>query len=161
MVRNIQIQDAQDLEYICKMSLGHETTAALLEQRIKELSNNSNYSLLVYEDDATRQVLGFLQAEQYNLLYGGNGWNIIALAVSPEVQQQGIGKQLLTAMEDRASKEGYSFIRLNCNITRTKCTYLLSAQGLFLRQSTKTFYKSHRITITIPVCRFVYKAAIH
>lgn len=142
MVRNIQIQDAQDLEYICKMSLGHETTAALLEQRIKELSNNSNYSLLVYEDDTTRQVLGFLQAEQYNLLYGGNGWNIIALAVSPEVQQQGIGKQLLTAMEDRASKEGYSFIRLNCNITRTNAHIFYQHKGYSCDKVQKRFIKA-------------------
>lgn len=141
MVRNIQIQDAQDLEYICKMSLGHETTAALLKQRIQELSNNANYALFVYEDDATHQVLGFLQAEQYTLLYGGNGWNIIALAVSPEVQQQGIGQQLLTAMEDRASKEGYTFIQLNCNITRTNAHMFYQQMGYSCDKVQKYFMK--------------------
>ena len=31
MIRNIQIEDAQDLEHICKKSLGHDTTSELLE----------------------------------------------------------------------------------------------------------------------------------
>ena len=119
MIREIQIRDAQDLEYICRTSLDHDTTAALLKQRIDELSRNNNYRFLVYEEDDGHQILGFLQAEKYNLLYGEDGWTIIALAVSPEARRRGIGRELLSALEAQAVEEGHAFIRLNCNVTRT------------------------------------------
>ena len=119
MIRNIQVEDAPALEYICKIALRHETTSVHLKQRIQELSHDPCYYIAVHEDDVTHQVLGFIQAEKYNLLYGDNGWNIIALAVSPKAQRQGIGKQLLTSLEDQAAKRRDTFIRLNCNIVRT------------------------------------------
>ncbi|MBQ9032030.1 MAG: GNAT family N-acetyltransferase [Parasporobacterium sp.] len=141
MIRNIQIEDAQDLEHICKKSLGYETTSELLKRRIEELSNNSNYRFLVYEDDIEHQVLGFIQAERYNLLYGGNGWNIIALAVLPAAQQNGIGKQLLAAMEDQAEKEGYTFIRLNCNTIRENAHMFYQSMGYSCDKIQKRFIK--------------------
>ena len=119
MIRNIQVEDAPALEHICKTALGHETTSAHLKNRIQELSHDPCYYIAVYEDDVTHQIQGFIQAGKYNLLYGDDGWNIIALAVSPKAQRQGIGKQLLTSLEDQAAKRGDTFIRLNCNIVRS------------------------------------------
>ena len=142
MVREIQIQDAQDLEYICRMSLGCETTSAFLKQRIEELSHNKNYRFLVYEKDNGHQVLGFIQAEKYNLLYGGDGWNIIALAVSPDARRQGIGRKLLSALEAQAVKEGYTFIRLNCNILRTDAHAFYQQMGYTCDKTQKRFIKT-------------------
>ena len=141
MIRDIQLRDAQDLEYICRTSLGHDTTAALLEKRIEALSHNDNYRLLVYENGSGHQVLGFIQAEKYNLLYGEDGWNIIALAVSPEARRQGIGRQLLSALEAQAVKEGYAFIRLNCNIIRTDAHAFYQQMGYTCDKTQKRFIK--------------------
>lgn len=141
MIRDIQIQDAQDLEHICRMSLGHDTTATLLEQRIEELSQNDNYRFLVYENDSGHRVLGFIQAEKYNLLYGEDGWNIIALAVSPEARRQGIGRELLSALEAQAAKEGYTFIRLNCNTIRTDAHAFYQQMGYSCDKTQKRFIK--------------------
>ena len=118
MIRNIKAEDAPALKQICKTALGHDTTSGYLKHRIQELSHDPCYYIAVYEDDITHQILGFIQAEKYNLLYGDNGWNIIALAVSPKAQRQGIGRQLLTSLENQAVKQGYMFIRLNCNTVR-------------------------------------------
>ena len=118
MIRNIRVEDAPALEHICKTALGHETTSVHLTHRIQALSHDPCYYLAVYEDDITHQILGFIQAEKYHLLYGGDGWNIMALAVSPEAQRKGVGKQLLASLEDQAARRGDTFIRLNCNIVR-------------------------------------------
>ena len=141
MIREIQVRDAQDLAYICSTSLGHNTTAALLEKRIGALSHNDNYRFLVYENDSGHQVLGFIQAEKYNLLYGEDGWNIIALAVSPDARRQGIGRQLLSALEAQAVKEGYAFIRLNCNIIRTDAHAFYQQMGYTCDKTQKRFIK--------------------
>ena len=142
MVRNIRPQDARDLEQICKTSLGHETTAAHLERRIGELSGDPDCALLAYEDDAARRVLGFLQAERYELLYGGSGWNVVALAVAPEARRQGVGKSLLAALEDRAANEGHTFVRLNCKTARTDAHIFYERMGYTCDKTQKRFIKT-------------------
>ena len=142
MIRNIRIEDAQALDNICRTSLGHETTAALLTQRIQELSEDPFYYITVFEDDITNQVLGFIQAERYNLLYGGNGWNVIALAVSETAQNQGIGKQLLTSLEKLAARESYTFVRLNCNTIRTEAHMFYERMGYVCDKTQKRFIKA-------------------
>ena len=120
MIRVIQPKVAEVIKNICESELGHKTTVALLRQRIEELSVNDNYYIKVFVDAQTHRVLGFIQAEKYNLLYGENGWNIIALAVESNAQRRGIGKQLLLSLENHAMELGYTFIRLNSNIVRTE-----------------------------------------
>ena len=142
MIRNIRAEDAPALEQICKTALGHETTSAHLEQRIRELSHDPGCYIAVYEDDGTHQVLGFIQAETYRLLYGGNGWNIISLAVSPEAQRRGIGKQLLASLEEQAAEQGSAFIRLNCNIVRTGAHAFYQQMGYACDKTQKRFIKS-------------------
>lgn len=142
MVRNILFKDAQALESICTSSLGHKTTAGLIMQRIRELSNNSCYYMAVYEDDATHQVLGFIQAERYSPLYDDNGWNVIALAVLTEARNQGIGKQLLASLEKLVARENDAFIRLNCNTIRTEAHEFYQHMGYRCDKTQKRFIKT-------------------
>ena len=141
MIRRIHEEDAPALEHICKTALGHGTTSAHLKHRIQELSHDPCYYIAVYEDDVTHEILGFIQAEKYNLLYGDNGWNIIALAVSPKAQRQGIGRQLLISLEDQAAKRGYTFIRLNCNTVRTDAHAFYHDMGYTCDKTQKRFIK--------------------
>ena len=141
MIRNVRPRDAQALVRICKTALKHETDSGTIKQRIEELSRNDSYYIAVYEDDHDHRVLGFIQAEKYNLLYGGNGWNIIALAVDPEVQRQGIGKKLLNALEKKASDDRYSFIRLNCNIVRKEAHAFYQSMEYTCDKTQKRFIK--------------------
>ena len=142
MIRKIRVEDAPALEHICKTALGHETTAAHLKHRIQALSHDPCYYIAVYEDDVTHQILGFIQAEKYNLVYGDDGWNIIALAVSPEAQRHGIGKQLLSSLEDQAVKRGDTFIRLNCNVVRTDAHAFYHHMKYTCDKTQKRFIKS-------------------
>ena len=141
MIRVIQQKDAEVIKNICESELGHKTTVSLIRQRIEELSHNDHYYIMVFDDDHTHQVLGFIQAEKYNLLYGGNGWNIIALAVEPNAQGHGIGKQLLLSLENHAKKLGYTFIRLNSNIVRTEAHAFYQHLGYHCDKSQKRFIK--------------------
>lgn len=118
MIRCIREEDAERIRDIAEKQLGHASSADLIRQRIEELSGNDAYHIAVYEDDESHRVEGFLQAERYNLLYGENGWNVIALAVDAPMQKKGIGRQLLSSLEARAAEDGYTFVRLNCNTVR-------------------------------------------
>ena len=144
MIRNVRSEDAQTLMRICKTALKHETDSVTVKQRIQELSLNDSYYIAVYEDDQDHRVLGFIQAERYNLLYGGNGWNIIALAVDPEAQRQGIGKNLLKTLEEKASDEKYTFIRLNCNMIRKEAHAFYQSMDFICDKIQKRFIKEIR-----------------
>ena len=141
MIRVIQQKDAEAVKNICESELGHKTTVALLRQRIEELSGNDNYYIMVFVDAQTQRVLGFIQAEKYNLLYGENGWNIIALAVESTAQRRGIGKQLLLSLDQHANELGYTFIRLNSNIVRTEAHEFYQHLGYCCDKSQKRFIK--------------------
>lgn len=141
MIRVIQQKDAETIKNICESELGHKTTVILLRQRIEELANNDHYYIMVFEDDQTHQILGFIQAEKYILLYGGNGWNIIALAVETNAQGRGIGKQLLLSLEKHAEELGYTFIRLNSNVVRTEAHAFYQHLGYQCDKTQKRFIK--------------------
>lgn len=105
------------------------------------MAPDGHYYLAVFEDEATHQVLGFIQAEQYTLLYGERGWNIIALAADPQAQGRGVGKELLLSLEAHARQLGCTFVRLNSNVTRTGAHGFYEHLGYLCDKSQKRFIK--------------------
>lgn len=141
MIRNAKKEDAKAIKEICEAALGHKADMNLIRQRIDELSFNSFYYIVVYEDESDNMVKGFIQGEKYNLLYGENGWNIIALAVMPEAQGNGIGKHLLLSLEHHAQQNGDTFVRLNSRIERTDAHAFYEYLGYISSKIQKYFIK--------------------
>ena len=140
MVRAIKKEDASSICTICKEVLGHDTTTEILEKRIEKLSLDSSYYIAIYTD--SRNIAkGFIQAEKYSLLYGDDGWNIIALAVATEYQGQGIGTKLVSSLESHAKALGDSFIRLNSRIERLKAHEFYIQLGYKCDKTQKRFIK--------------------
>ena len=107
---------ATDVEVICEINkgaLGYTFSPEETASQLARLSQDSHHFLLGYEDDASHELLGYVHAEVYESLYSNAGFNILALAVSPQAQGQGIGKALLQGLEQEAKRRGYGFIRLN------------------------------------------------
>lgn len=141
MIRKVEIQDAYKIKYICETSLGHHTSLESLKDRIKDLREKSYYYIYVYEDEMTHEVYGFIQAQRYDLLYGDNGWNIIALAVEQNMQNKGIGKKLLKSLEDYAVSLNDSFIRLNSRVERIDAHQFYEHLGYVCDKTQKRFIK--------------------
>ena len=116
MIRRIKASDGEAVSEICVIALGHGTTAETVEQGIARLGGDPSYYIAVCEDGG--EVVGFIEAQKYGLLYGDDGWNIIALAVLPERQKQGIGKELISSLEELAAERGDSFVRVNSRAER-------------------------------------------
>lgn len=139
MIRNMQIDDAIFVREICEAALGHKAEAEALRRRIGALTAHPAYYISVYEDG--KKVLGFLQAEQYDVLYGESGWNIIALAVAPKAQGRGIGTQLVKALEDHARQREGAFVRLNCRVERAGAHRFYERLGYSCDKIQKRFMK--------------------
>ena len=109
MLRDLKTTDVAAICEINKEALGDSFR---LEETAK-LSQDSHHYLLGFEDSTSHDLLGYVHAEVYESLYSKPGFNILALAVLPQTQGQGIGKTLLQGLEQEAKKRGYNFIRLN------------------------------------------------
>ena len=113
MLRDLIVTDVEAICEINKEALGYSFSSEETASQLARLSQDSHHFLLGYEDDASHQLLGYVHAEVYESLYSKAGFNILALAVSPQSQGQGIGKALLQGLEQEAIRRGYGFIRLN------------------------------------------------
>ena len=113
MLRDLKVTDVASICEINKEALGYTFSPDETASQLARLSQDSHHFLLGYEDDASHEPLGYVHAEVYESLYSKAGFNILALAVLPQAQGQGIGKSLLQGLEQEAKRRGYEFIRLN------------------------------------------------
>ena len=113
MLRDLQETDINAICEINQEALGYSFSPGETASQLARLSQDSHHFILGYEDAASHALLGYVHAEVYESLYSKAGFNILGLAVSPQVQGQGIGKSLLQGLEQEAKRRGYGFIRLN------------------------------------------------
>ena len=113
MLRDLKTTDVAAICEINKEALGYLFSLEETSSQLDKLSQDSHHYLLGFEDSTSHDLLGYVHAEVYESLYSKPGFNILALAVLPQTQGQGIGKTLLQGLENEAKKRGYNFIRLN------------------------------------------------
>ena len=113
MLRDLKATDVASIHEINKDALGYDFSPEGTASQLAKLSQDPHHFLLGYEDTASHDLLGYVHAEVYESLYSKPGFNILALAVVPQMQGKGIGKVLLHGLEQEAEKRGYKFIRLN------------------------------------------------
>ena len=113
MLRDLKTTDVAAICEINKEALGYSFSLEETASQLAKLSQESHHYLLGFEDEASHQLLGYVHAEVYESLYSKPGFNILALAVLPQTQGQGIGKTLLQGLEQETKRRGYEFIRLN------------------------------------------------
>ncbi|EPD87444.1 GNAT family N-acetyltransferase [Streptococcus sp. HPH0090] len=113
MLRDLKITDVDAIYKINKEALGYSFNLEDTASQLAKLSQDSHHYLLGFEDSSSHDLLGYVHAEVYESLYSKPGFNILALAVLPQMQGQGIGKTLLQGLEQEAKDQEYQFIRLN------------------------------------------------
>ncbi len=142
MIRKMTAADAPDVHRILVESLHYACEAAVVRSRIDALDENANHIVLVSEDDATGHVVGFIHAERYETLHDAvAGWNVIALAVLPQMWGHGIGKALLSVIESYAAAVPGSFVRLNSRVERTEAHQFYEHLGYQNSKVQKYFIK--------------------
>ena len=113
MLRALKPTDTASIYEINKEALGYAFSPDETARQLAKLSQDPHHFLLGYEDSTNHDLLGYVHAEVYESLYSNAGFNILALAVLPQMQGKGIGKALLKGLEQETEKRGYQFIRLN------------------------------------------------
>ncbi|HEL2265159.1 TPA: GNAT family N-acetyltransferase [Streptococcus suis] len=141
MIRSIEYADLSAIREINAQALGYDVPLEQTKIQFERCSETNGHTILVFEDDETGQVSGYIHAQVYESLYSDTGLNILGLAVLPGHQGQGIGASLLKAVEQIAQKEGYHFIRLNSAESRLQAHLFYEKNGYHSDKMQKRFIK--------------------
>ena len=142
MIRNIKIEDAEAIQRICNISLGYSVSVEIVMRQIQKLSEDVNHHYIyVYEDEELQTVVGFVHAEVYESVYSYDGLNILGLAVLPEFQGKGIGRELMHHLELKAKDDSVLFIRLNSADYRVEAHKFYENIGYVCDKTQKRFIK--------------------
>ena len=142
MLRNITILDVEEIQKICNYELGYDVDLSIVKKQIEKLTKDNNHHIIIgFENEQTRKIIGFVHAEFYESIYMDTGLNILALAVNSNFQGQGIGKKLMSFIEDYALKNNISFIRLNSNVCRTEAHKFYERIGYVCDKTQKRLIK--------------------
>ena len=142
MIRKIKIEDAESVQRLCNISLGYSVSIETVMRQIQKLSEDVNHHYVyVYEDEKLQKVVGFVHAEVYESLYSYSGLNILGLAVLPEFQGKGIGKELMYYLEVNAKNDSVLFVRLNSADYRVEAHKFYESIGYVCDKTQKRFIK--------------------
>ena len=142
MIRKIKIEDAEAVQRLCNISLGYSVSVEIVMRQIQKLSEDENHHYIyVYEDEELQIVVGFVHAEVYESLYSYAGLNVLGLAVLPEFQGKGIGKELMHHLEVNAKNDSVSFVRLNSADYRVEAHKFYESIGYICDKTQKRFIK--------------------
>lgn len=142
MIRKIKIEDAEAIQRLCNISLGYSVSIETVMRQIQKLSEDVNHHYIyVYEDEELQTVVGFVHAEVYESFYSYAGLNILGLAVLPEFQGKGIGKELMNHLELKAKDDSVSFVRLNSADYRVEAHKFYENIGYVCDKTQKRFMK--------------------
>ena len=142
MLRNITILDANEIQKISNFELEYDVDLDIVKKQIEKLTNDNKHNIIIgFENEQTRKIIGFVHAELYESLFMETGLNILGLAVDSNFQGQGIGKKLMSSIEDYALKNNISFIRLNSNVRRVEAHKFYESIGYICDKTQKRLIK--------------------
>ena len=141
MLREMRLGDAEALREINAEQLGYDVPLTVTVRQMKKLLKEPEKNFfLVYEDPTSKKAAGYVQAESYESIFSVPMFNIMALAVSKYAEKRGIGKALMTGVEE-AKRRGISAIRLNSAEYRVEAHRFYERIGYHSDKMQKRFLK--------------------
>jgi len=118
--------------------LGYPNSTAAIAGRLKRLLPRAGDLVLVA--DQLPPVMGWLHAQEQELLDSGRRCEILGLVVAPEVRGRGVGRQLVAAIEEWAIQRGLAQLAVRSNIVRAESHPFYERLG-FVKLKTQHAYR--------------------
>ena len=139
MIRKVEMRDVSDITRLAGI-LGYPISESIVKNNMSRILNDEKQEFLVFDNG--NQVVGFIEAETYDAVYSKEiMFNVLGLVVDAQEQGQGIGAQLLSALEENAKARGINVIRLNSGVQRHEAHQFYEHQGYTSNHSQKRFLK--------------------
>lgn len=139
IIRKCCIKDAAAICQLNKLEMGYDFSLEDTKERLCRLLNKSSDQIFVAVSG--EKVIGYVHANDYELLYALPMKNIMGIAVCRTYQKQGIGRMLLTEVEKWACATGAVAIRLVSGEGRNKAHAFYEACGFICGKKQLNFKK--------------------
>ncbi len=126
LIRKACLSDVTAIAEIYKFDLGYETYVDLINDRIRNLSNQREE---VFVAELDNEVVGVIHIEKFETLYYKPIANVLSLAVREKYHRKGIGKALMHEAENWTKANGLDEIRLESACHRKEAHEFYRAIG--------------------------------
>lgn len=138
-IRDATEKDFEAIYLLNKNGLGYDYDIEKTHQRLKHILENSGNKILVAVLDGA--IVGYIYSADYECTYSDPLKNILALVVDEGKRGFGIGRALLSAVENWAKESGSSGVRLVSGINREDAHKFYLSCGYTDRKNQKNFIK--------------------
>lgn len=139
MIRKAEMKDYLDIARLSGV-LGYPISEVAVKKNLARILKDADHEFLVFE--LGKRVTAFIEAEIYAPVYAEQVMlNVLGLVVDEKNQGQGIGAQLLNALEEKAKAREIKVIRLNSGVQRHETHQFYEHQGYTSNHSQKRFLK--------------------
>ena len=139
MIGKAEIKDYLDIARLSGV-LGYPISEAAVKKNLARILKDADHEFLVFE--LGERVTAFIEAEIYAPVYAEQVMlNVLGLVVDEKNQGQGIGAQLLNALEEKAKAREIKVIRLNSGVQRHEAHQFYEHQGYTSNHSPTRFLK--------------------
>ena len=139
IVRNVKPEDFEDIS-ILSTELGYRYPIEKMRQRILYLTYHTKDIILVADNGYN--VVGYIHASPYQLMYQDPIMNILGFVVKEEFRGNGIGHLLITEIERHAKRHGFTGFRLTSGETRTQAHHFYEKHGFTTNKTSKKYVKA-------------------
>lgn len=139
VIRPATPEDAAALTRLNREEMGYNYPEEDTKRQLEKLLTDGGNRIYVAEADGT--VVGYVHANDYDLLYAPHMKNIMGIAVSSGFRRSGIGRLLLEAVEQWAAQTGACGVRLVSGASRTGAHGFYRACGYQETKEQKNFKK--------------------
>lgn len=139
MIRKAEMKDYLDIARLSGV-LGYPISEVAVKKNLARILKDADHEFLIFE--LGERVTAFIEAEIYAPVYAEQVMlNVLGLVVDEKNQGQGIGAQLLNALEEKAKAREIKVIRLNSGVQRHEAHQFYEHQGYTSNHSQKRFLK--------------------
>lgn len=140
IIRECQMTDIEDIYLLNKKDLGYDYPQAKMKKQLKRILEKDTDKIYVALID--QQVVGYIHAHDYDLIYQDRFKNILGIAVDQKYRHQGIGKALLHKVEQWAKETNALGIRLVSGKERKDAHEFYQACGYQFHKEQYNFTKT-------------------
>ncbi len=138
-IRECTLSDAEAISRLNRDEMGYDFSVEQTEEKLLLLLHSGKDKIFVAETNGN--VIGYIHANDYDLIYAPHMKNIMGIAVASDYRQCGVGRALLKKVEEWAAAAGADSIRLVSGAERTeahefykRCGYVQNKQQLNFRK---------------------------
>ena len=117
IIRELMLNDSDGIYRLNTDEMGYEFSLDETKEKLLKLINSESDKIFVAV--IGDEVIGYVHANDYDLIYAPHMKNIMGIAVAEKYKRNGIGKALLLEVEMWAKETGAKGVRLVSGATRT------------------------------------------